>query len=229
MRFKALVLSVVAAVGMTSAAQAGQNVLYYEEFTLGVSAYQAALDELGWSFTFTNNPAVFAAELAGPDVYTHVISAHQNTFAAGGYETALATWATSNPDRPVLISDWRVNNPQPYLAALGFAYGGSTNITGVHGVAGGELAGLGGSLSSPGWGIFSYDVSGPVIEATSSAGGAGLPAVARNGEWWFNGFLSDTFSDPTVGKDIVIQELIPAPGALALLGLAGLVGRRRRR
>jgi hypothetical protein len=186
-----------------SAMAGGQNVLHYEDLTLGVSAYTDALNALGWSFTLTSDPGVFAAELASGD-YTHVIAAHQNSFAAAGWEDALTTWIGNNPGSPVLISDWRVNNPQPYLAAAGFAYGGNTNAALIR--PGGCLEDLGSAdLVSPGWGIFSYDVAGPELLALNELG---TGAIASNGEGvCFNGFLSDTFGSAAQGRDYVVRQL----------------------
>jgi hypothetical protein len=228
MRIKALVLAAGGAVALSGVAQA-QNVLIYEELVLGSSAYTEAVSQLGWSSTYISDGFAFEAALQGPDLYTHVIVAHQNTFAAGTWEDDLVNWATANPDRPILISDWRVNNPQPYLAALGFSYTGNTNLFNVAGVAGSVLDGKAAALVSPGWGIFSYGVAGGDIVATDTPG-TGKGMVAQNGAWFFNGFLSDDFGGSQDGVDIVINELtVPAPGALALLGLAGIAGRRRRR
>ncbi|NNM27128.1 MAG: hypothetical protein HKO59_14285 [Phycisphaerales bacterium] len=224
-------MSLVGAFSLAGTAQAGaENVLIYEDLTLGVSAYQDAVAALGWSSFFTADAFTFANEL-NTGSYTHVISAHQNSFAAAGFEDALSNWAQSNPGSPVLISDWRVNGPQPYLAELGFNYTGATNLSNLVGTDDGPLAGLSSPVVSPGWGIFSYGVGGEGadIVATTSPGGGGQPIVAQNGSWFFNGFLSDTLAGADA-IDIIIAELtVPAPGALALLGLAGLTARRRRR
>jgi hypothetical protein len=191
-----------------SASAGGQNVLHYEELTLGVSAYTDALDDLGWSYTLTADGATFAAELASGS-YTHVISAHQNSFGAGVWEGALTTWIAANPGSPVLISDWRVNNPQPYLAAAGFGYGGNTNTIDIFPRDCLEDVGPAG-LVSPGWGIFSYDVTGPNVLATNELGT--LAIVSNDGNVCFNGFLSDTFGTAALGRDYVKQELTGCHG-----------------
>ena len=49
--------------------------------------------------------------------------------------------------------------------------------------------------------------------------------VAEAEDW---GFVPATASGGGLGNNQIVPGPIPAPGALALLGLAGLFGRRRR-
>ncbi|NNM26467.1 MAG: hypothetical protein HKO59_10875 [Phycisphaerales bacterium] len=199
----------------------GPHVLFYEDFVLGTSAYQAALDALGWTVTMVTDPADFETELQ-TGAYTHVIAAHQNAGGASGWEDDLSAWAASNPGAPVLISDWRVDEPQPYLADLGFAYSGNVNLGMVEGTGGEALDGLAGALVNPGWGIFSYGVTGGTTIATDSPG-SGKPMAVRNGCHFFNGFLSDTFLNGDVGRDVAIRELQCAAGGgqFELIGVTG--------
>lgn len=58
-------------------------------------------------------------------------------------------------------------------------------------------------------------------------------SISGSGDWEFvftNGWHSDATTTQTWSNaSLVLANAIPAPGALALLGLAGLVGARRRR
>ena len=214
--------------GTTYAGGVDMNVLHYEDFTLGTSAYTDALIALGANVTFTADPFQFESLLQSGS-YDAVIAAHQNSFALAGWEDDLVNWVGANPDAPVLISDWRVNNPDVYgyLGALGFSYNGATNPFQGNPVAGGVFDGLGtASLASPGWGIYGYATGGGTTEATTESG---LPFVSRSGNVFFNGFLSDIFADASAGSEWVQRELlVPAPGVLAFLGLGALARRRRR-
>jgi hypothetical protein len=55
----------------------------------------------------------------------------------------------------------------------------------------------------------------------------GLGSIPRSGEWTFT--LTQTFGSATWKGVAITLHKVPAPGALALLGLAGLAGARRRR
>ncbi len=124
------------------------------------------------------------------------------------------------------IADW----------ALGFGVPGTVNGANVEGISGGQLANLFGILN-PG-----IDMSNPIllfsIDVTAGASGsityaAGNPNV--------NGGLS-FYPDNEDGASIVAPNdagttlsfisattnIIPAPASIALLGLGGLVARRRR-
>lgn len=184
----------------------GMSVLHYEEFTLGSSAYSQALADIGAVVFFTSNPATFATQLQSGS-YDAVISAHQNTFALSTFEDDLVNWAAANPGSPVLVTDWRINNPDTfaYLSSLGgFAPAGGTNPASMTPVAGGIFDGLGvASFASPGWGIYAYTTSGGTTEATS--GGSGM--VQSSGSAFYNGFLSDIFVSLALGSEYVQAEL----------------------
>lgn len=228
---KNLALALVFGAGLASTASA-QNVLFFEDFKVGAnSCYEDALNSLGWTYTKTTNASDFATKL-GSGSWTHVISATQNyggtAAIIGG---PLSTWASSHPGSGVLISDWTMSfdaDAQAYLASMGFSVGSFVNFSTVNPVSGEALDGLASaSLTNPGWGVFSTETAGSTTVATDEFGNG---AIQRNGARFLNGFLSDTFADPTLGRDYIIRELtVPAPGALALVGLGGLVAGRRRR
>jgi hypothetical protein len=183
-----------------------EHVLFYEDHVLGQSAYTSALNLLGWSYTFTNDPAVFAAQLALSG-YTHVIAAHQNAPGAQVWETPLLSWIANNPGKTVLISDWRVNEPsaQAYLASLGFSYG-AINPSRIIPIAGPCFSGLAAAdIVSPGWGVYSYETLGGTAIANTPTG---APIIARNGNVFFNGFLSDSIGNAGLAAEYVIRELL---------------------
>ena len=125
-------------------------------------------------------------------------------------------WALAHPDGQVIISDWRVNGPQPYLAEMGFGYTGNTNLTDMVGLPGTLLDGLASPITNTGWGIYSYGVIGPQTVALD--GPTGKPIVARGGpfkHWWFNGFLSDTFAagpDFETGVTLALRQIKKVTG-----------------
>lgn len=210
----------------------GANVLFYVDFEVAPanSVYRNALTTLGWSFTEVNSSAAFSTELTGSTDYTHVISAHQNSGGTQGFEGDLANYIAANPGDVILVSDWRVLAGEPsYLAASGLGAGGNVNPAGHSPVGGGLFDGLGSpNYTNPGWGIYAYDTTGGVTEATNGFGGA----ISRSGNVFFNGFLSDVFvgDDFGIGTEYVIRELgVPAPGAAGLLAFAGIAAARRRR
>jgi hypothetical protein len=181
-----------------------ENVLYYEDFALGQSAYMGAINQLGWSYLFTNDPNVFAAQL-GTSGYTHVIAAHQNAFGAQAWETPLLSWISNNPGKTVLISDWRTSDAAGYLGALGFAHG-AVNPGVLVPKPGPCFDGLSAvDIVNTGWSIYSYETLGGIAIANTEAG---TPMIARNGNIFFNGFLSDVIGDPNIAIEYVVRELL---------------------
>ena len=69
----------------------------------------------------------------------------------------------------------------------------------------------------------------PIASGTYDAISWGAPGPYAAGSW--NLFLRDRFSgdDGAVGSISINYTLVPAPGAMALMGLGGLVATRRRR
>lgn len=192
---------------VASATDGAEHVLIYQDAGFSPGVYMLAVEDLGWSYTLVVDGADFKTALQ-TGAYTHVISARQFFGAAGIWEDDLVAWAVDNPGKPVIITDWRVSNPQPYLLELGFWYTGNTNLTSVWGLPGRTLEDLASPLMNPGWLVYSYGVTGPRIIAVDIPTAAGKPIAAQNGCWFFNGFLADTFVDLDVGIEIVQRQLL---------------------
>jgi hypothetical protein len=85
-------------------------------------------------------------------------------------------------------------------------------------------------------GIYEYDASGNQIGFFAAGGARGVWELGNGNIMWTSGsgvHIWDGTSNTTVLSGLSAQYidflLIPGPGGLALLGLAGFIGRRRRR
>jgi hypothetical protein len=203
------------------------QVLYYEDFTLSPpSVYAAAIAAQGWTSLFVSESAAFATALNSGVEFDLVVVAHQNFGGVQGWEQPLLNWIAANPGKTVIISDWRTGDPAGYIGALGFSYGpvNSTTVVPKDGLCFDGLATA--QLSNPGWGIFSYVTFGGTAIANNSAG---QPMIARNGNIFFNGFLSDTFASQALGIEYIVRELkkcedVPSgDGACCVKGNCGFV------
>ncbi len=180
------------------------HVLFYEDFSIAASIYQATLDDLGWPYLRVNEPDDLTQALES-DHFSHVIVVHQATLGVKGFESPLLQWIERNPEAVVLISDWRVEDPSGYLQQLGFRYGDEAPDR-LLPVESRLFDGLPPArLKNPGWFfVWSYATLGGIMLA-SDAGGH--PIVARNGNVFFNGFLSDTFEDVELGMAYITRQL----------------------
>jgi MYXO-CTERM domain-containing protein len=126
-------------------------------------------------------------------------------------------------------------------SAAGAAIAGFRNFWGgLGGVQVGFYSGSGVGLSSGGDGVGLFDASNALVTQVSFG-------AATSGSSFFYGWTESGTLDPayngivstvgTIGSQVTVSangdtasigSAIPAPGVLALLGLAGLVGRRRR-
>ena len=88
---------------------------------------------------------------------------------------------------------------------------GGYNLSFTSGSSWGALAGSYSSGTYSGYASGSMAMSGPA------------------GFWWVNGWSASAGTTSSATVTLMGINAIPAPGALALLGLAGIAGRRRRR
>ena len=88
--------------------------------------------------------------------------------------------------------------------------------------------------SESGWGVTPFEAQGDPFNAAASYPGNGQILIAQftgtPGTFqMFGTFLLQYTSNGVSGQQSVVSFVVPAPGAFALLGLAGLCGTRRRR
>ena len=167
---------------------------------------------------------VFGADIGAPVAFTH----SDVQVAAGG------TW---NPTASLDIPGFSDSSNDSYVT-IGYGVGAAAASNGTS-LDPGFGNGLGGTIpSGAGW----FNGNPPAEQvATAFAGGTdGLSGYAvMIGQFVFAGELVFSFeaemgsnsgagSEVDFGQDLYTLPAIPAPGALALLGLGGLVARRRR-
>lgn len=210
--------------------------------TFGVSAYVASTTmNQGDAFvqqnsTLANSAWLPSASNAAYDSFLTAGARDQVTAASGsGSFTGLSmqldtNWSAGNGSAiagtgagPGWFPGIGANtNTNPYARA-GF-YNGATNIAKTDRTIAGNGIAAGGSLDNM-WmvGRFSIDVTGISDSATKSMTMIFAIAGRNNGVTTVTGATNAAYR-----YNQTLNFAVPAPGAAALLGLAGLVGRRRR-
>jgi predicted NBD/HSP70 family sugar kinase len=164
---------------------------------------------------------VFGADIGAPVEFNH----SDVQIAAGG------TW---NPTASLDIPNFSDSSNDSYVT-IGYGVGAAAATNGTA-LDPGFNGGLGGTIPiGAGW----YN-GNPNNAQTVSAFGGGLDGISGYavllGQFVFSGdllfeFTADIGANSGPGTEVVFGAdtfIIPAPGALALLGLGGLVARRRR-
>ena len=203
----------------------------------------ASADFSGFDGTLTTNGngdnvvQVFAvfdnANTVGLNVYNADISAASNFNHSDVQVAAGGTW---NPTASLDIPGFADSANDSYVT-MGYGVGAAAALNGTAldpGFA--PTDGLGGTIPvGAGW----YN-GNPTNEQGVSAFGGGLDGIGGYaimiGQFVWSGdaefaFTAEIGANTGAGSDVVFGQdsfVIPAPGALALLGLGGLVARRRR-
>ena len=109
-----------------------------------------------------------------------------------------------------------------YVSPVPLATGGLLQVGGFSNLGATERISLSnGGSSAPGTTVIDTVTLGTALVFTGSASDAAV--------WLGNGYNTTTSGTWTGSITLIGVEAIPAPGAVALLGLAGLAGSRRRR
>lgn len=190
----------------------GRNILFYRDGTAGgACAYAAALNtgEFG-TVTFTQSPTDFAALLASSD-WDLVVSANQGSLNPGTFQTALAAFHASHPQRGIIVSEWDDVSASGYLAGFGCGFQLENVAEPLVPQAGELLAGTPSvTVQNPGWLLsFSQTVTPGSSGSTAARGGTtNRPVVARvSGNVIVNGFLSDCLVPADNAREVVRREI----------------------
>ena len=109
-----------------------------------------------------------------------------------------------------------------YVSPVTLATGGLLQVGGFSNLGATErISWSNGGSSAPGTTVIDTVTLGTALVFTGSASDAAV--------WLGNGYNTTTSGTWTGSITLIGVEAIPAPGAVALLGLAGLAGSRRRR
>jgi hypothetical protein len=213
---------------------------YFVDFTLGTDSMAAGINNWaaahpGANVNMTNDQNNFAAALASGN-YSIAVVAIQD-FAYFSYPTvtaALSNFFASGGN--VIVQDWYYpGSDSGFIAPYGATFTGpADNNTFTVGANPNGLPTGSYNLSNPGWGIYSTDLTpnaGSTVPATFDATSNGAIVYDSTGRAIVNGFLVDTFADPTQGAALYQAELdsfaggssaTPEPASLTLLGLGAL-------
>jgi hypothetical protein len=229
-RFSSAMAAVAIAAVSWALPAAATTVLYRNDLSLGTDQMAAALSALGLSVTTTSGDlSMFTLSN-----YNLVVYFNQNSGTPAGDTAALDSYIAGGGILvPIVVNHFAAEVP----TGVG-GYTGNTNLSLL--TVGSQLdAGLMTNplaLTNPGWGIFSYGITGSVSAGTFENGDSAI-IIGNGGQTIFNGFLNDTF-DSTNGPTLYENEInlatmaaaVPEPATVALFGsaLAGFAWLRRR-
>ncbi|HZU37976.1 MAG TPA: PEP-CTERM sorting domain-containing protein [Gemmataceae bacterium] len=246
-------LALAAALVVGSRASAGPiGVDYFVDLTLstdsmaaGINAWAAA--HPGANVNMTNDQNNFAAALASGNYNIAVVAIQDNSYYS--YPTATSALASFFAGGgKVIVQDWYYPGfDSGFIAPYGATFTGPNDHNAF--TVGANPYGLptgGYSLTNPGWGIYSTDLTpnaGSSVAATFDATGNGAIVYGSTGRSIVNGFLTDTFAGSSQGAALYEAELnsfvqapaaVPEPASMTLLGIAGFTcagyfGWRRRK
>ncbi len=227
--FSALALLAVAAIPASA-----QNILYYNDYTIGTDQMAAALAGLPVSFTVTtaSDSEDFVTKLTGGG-YDLAIFFQQNY---GGYYSAYAAIDAFVASGGAAIGD-DFTRDTTWGDVFDAGFTGESNQASLTVTDAALAAGISNpvSLYNPGW--FTYSVGLTGTSAATFDGGGSAIVIGNGGRTILNGFLSDTFVTGAQGVQLYTNEIkyvlddhvpggpdVPEPGTLAMLAGMGLTG-----
>lgn len=185
----------------------GDSVLFYQDASRGTDTYALALDAVTELGSVTRAPSVDALVSALEQGGWDLVVVTQQDGSSGAslvFDAPLAAWICGGGR--AILSDFRMQSTSAAetLACAGAAFDGSTNwgtMTSTGALFEGSL-----SSTNPGWGIWTYGLSGDTVWATNE-GQITSP---------HNPLVSDLGHDVTVDGFVVVQELWAVDTARAL-------------
>jgi hypothetical protein len=170
-------------------------------------------------------PALVTFDTNGNWQATHPVALGTSPFSILDYNGQLLVADSGTPD--IQRYDYNGNHIGPFhVGAISF-------VQQMHEHSNGNVLAAG---FSPTAGIYEYDPAGNQVGFFAGSGARGVWELGNGNIMWTSSggvHIWDGASSTTVLSGFNAQYVdflaLPAPGALALLGLAGLVGRRRRR
>jgi hypothetical protein len=193
------------ALGVSTRAEAG---IILQTSTYGGNTYHLVANS-GSQGIFWSDAQAYAVTLGGN--LTTVNDAAENAWLLSTFQaSAIAAQAAAHPGSG-LLAMWIGLNDIDAEGTYTWVGGGASSYRNWEE---GEPAG----------GVFDEDVVGML--ATNAIGPGGESWSAGN---WHDVLLNFDFNDVASYGIVEVNGIIPAPGVMALLGAAGLVGSRRRR
>jgi hypothetical protein len=237
-RLKKALLSSAAVTLLFAGQASAQNILWWEDYTLGTSVVPGALALYSYTATQATGSADFYNKLTS-NPWDLVIFGEQNTLEFdGAVQTALMNYVTGGGK--VLGATWEGS---PFAQYMGATIGG-TNPGYLTGDTHPIFDGLGTiNLANPGWGIYAraYGTGAGTCLGTTQYGGCAA-VLGNGGNTLLLSPLFDAYADLGVGQQFVGQsadfllnggstQVTPEPVSMTLIatGLAGIASARRKR
>jgi hypothetical protein len=219
MKFMLSAAAVAALTGVASAAFTGYSVEIAQQ-SGGLTAYQLFADFDGATDTVLNAFQIHNTDGSG------VISGfyHSDALTGGVSSNVAGTW---NPQ--FVLVPGAMDSYVCIGGGTGFASGNSTAADPGWGVAGFNQAGIAdtAAVGVAGW----FNQNPPNLQGQNVGGRTLLGQFVLADSASMSLFLKIGYNSGVSGSPVQFGEgifTLPAPGAVALLGLAGLAGRRRR-